>query len=121
MAGEIPGWLLNMENPYPDGIGYIISQQYYNMPKMNSNTGFMVEGYMRFGIFGMFLVFFLFAILLVLIDNVQYRTSYTYAIGMFSYMIYTLSDGYLLTLVPWLPAILFLFLYSNKSIHKYTD
>ena len=116
MAGELPRWMIQIKNPYPEGIGYIISEVYYNRPEMNSNTGFMVEGYMRFGILGMIVVFFTFAILLLLIDNLQLKSSYQAAIGISIFNIFILSDGYLLTVVPWLLFIPVLLLYSERTV-----
>ncbi len=118
MAGELPRWMIQINNPYPEGIGYIISEVYYNRPKMNSNTGFMVEGYMRFGVWGMALVFFIFAVLLLLIDNLQLKSSYQAAIGISIFNIFILSDGYLLTVVPWLLFIPLLLFYSERTANS---
>lgn len=121
LAGELPRWLIQMDNPYPEGIGFVISEHYYNMPQMNSNTGFMVEGFARFGLIGMIAVFLIFAFLLISIDYLQERTCYSFALCSFIFLIYSLSDGFLLTLIPWgvVPIILcFYFGGRNLSIKK---
>lgn len=118
MSGELPTWLVNIPNHYPEGIGYIISDVYYGMPEMNSNTGFMVEGYMRYGFIGMFIIFIIFAVILLMIDDLAKRSDYSFAIGACSFSIFLLSDGYLLTMVPWLAMMLILIFYSDLELRK---
>lgn len=112
LGGIFPRWLLYIPNYY-ESIPYTfeISEIFYGLPEMNSNTGFLAEGYMRFGHLGTVGIMLLFAWLLKMIDSFQSRTSYALAVGVFIYQIYTLADGYLLEsmmLGPWMLLIVIL-------------
>lgn len=100
LYGAIPRILLPSTSIYEGKrIGMIIAGEYYNKPEMNSNTGFIAEGYMRFGIMGILLVFLILACFLHMMDNMQERTSYPLVIGTFTYSIYLLGDGHLFDLL----------------------
>ena len=47
---------------------------------MNSNTGFLAEGYYRFDLFGIILVLVLFAIILILLDNFAELNGYSFLV-----------------------------------------
>lgn len=97
LYGMIPYALLPFKSPYEgQRIGNIIAGEYYNKPTMNSNTGFLAEGYMRFGLFGIILGFLVLLLFLQLMDKMQQRTSFQFVIGAFTYPIYLLADGHLL-------------------------
>ncbi len=117
LVGVFPQWLVNLNNPYPEGIGHIIAKEYYNNPVMNSNTGFLAEGYMRFGMAGIFLTMIFLSLLLRLMDTYQKNTSYSIAIGTCIYLIFDLSDGHLIDSLffgPWMILILLLLFYSGS-------
>ncbi|EOJ4528150.1 hypothetical protein ACKKL3_004368, partial [Shigella flexneri] len=69
--GIFPQWLIESQSPYKNDIGHIISEIYYQKPDMNSNTGFLAEGFMRFGILGIPLTLIVFALILRQIDQLQ--------------------------------------------------
>ena len=97
---------------------YEISRIYYGKPEMNSNTGFLAEGYMRFGHFGTFFVLFLFSVILKLIDRFAERTSYQLAVGFFSYAVFSLADAHLIDSLffgPWMFLVLILLFYKGDQ------
>lgn len=97
MAGIFPRWLIQIQNPYEaEGIGRIISDIYYNLPEMNSNTGFLAEGYMRFGYMGIFIEMCFFVIVLRLMDKMQKRTNLCLTVSGFVYPMLMLTDSHLI-------------------------
>lgn len=119
LGGIFPRWLFPIENPYETiRYSYEISDIYYGKPEMNSNTGFLAEGYMRFGHPGTFLILILFAILLKQMDKLQSRSSYAMTLGIFIYSVFSLTDAHLLdSLVsgPWLILLFVLIFYKERS------
>ena len=122
LGGIFPRWLFPIENPYETiRYNYEISEIYYGAPEMNSNTGFLAEGYMRFGHLGTFLVLILFAILLKQTDRLQKRASYAMALGIFIYPVFALADAHLLDSFvsgPWLILLLILLFYKERSAYS---
>lgn len=112
IGGIIPRWLFYVPNYYENiPYSYEISAIYYNLPKMNSNTGFLAEGFMRFGHMGTIGILLFFAVILKFIDRFQKRAGYSLAIGIFIYQIYSLADAHLLdslVLGPWMLLMLIL-------------
>lgn len=106
IAGVFPRWIINIPTHYPDvHYSHDISDVYYGVPEMQSNTGFFAEGYLRFGHIGTIMLLLLFALLLKQMDWLQDRTGYSFVFGLFVYPILVLSDGHLLdSLVfgPWM-------------------
>lgn len=117
--GIFPRWLVRINSYYADiPYTYEISRIYYQAPNMNSNTGFLAEGYMRFGHIGTFAALFLFGLILKLIDSFAQRTSYQLAVGFFSFAVFSLADAYLFSSLffgPWMLMILILLFYSEKK------
>ena len=93
LAGTLWGKFLDIEHPYKERIGIIISKEYFNKPEMNSNTGFLAEGYYRFDLFGIILVLVLFAIILILLDNFAELNGYSFAVSVGFFPIFLLNDG----------------------------
>ena len=110
LAGTLWGSLLGIEHPYPEGEGVVISKYFFHNDAMNSNTGFMAEGYYRFGIGGIFLSFVLLFFLLILIDRLALKTSAAFAVLFSICPIYMLNDGSLIDSLIFGPLTLFLFL-----------
>ena len=121
IGGIIPRWLFYVPNYYENiPYSYEISAIYYNLPEMNSNTGFLAEGYMRFGHIGTVGILLLFACILKLIDRFQDRVGYSLAIGVFIYQIYSLADAHLLdslVLGPWM-MLLFILLFCGSTFRR---
>lgn len=93
LAGTLWGKFLETEQPYEEGIGYIISDMYFGLPEVNSNTGFIAEGMSRFGEAGVLLVFILLAFVLIVIDNFAKRNGYSFAISISMFSVILLNDG----------------------------
>lgn len=117
LSGTLWGSKLGVTYPYEKKIGYIISEEYFGLPNMNSNTGFLAEGFSRFGYVGIFLVLILFAMILILLDRLQRRTGYTFAVTMSVYPMFTLNDGQLIDSLifgPMLVLLLVILLYHDN-------
>lgn len=114
LGGIFPRWLIYIPNYYENiPYSYEISAIFYNQPEMNSNTGFLAEGYMRFGHVGTIGILLLFALILKQIDHFQDRSGYSLAIGVFIYQVYSLTDAHLidsLVLGPWMILVIILML-----------
>lgn len=122
LYGAFPQWMVSIPDPL-QGVdyGYDISAVYYNRPSMNSNTGFLAEGYMRFGYIGIFLLLLLLAALLRMIDGFQLRAGYAMTVGVFLYPIFVLADGHLfdsLILGPWMILVIFMLFYQGAIKRK---
>lgn len=118
IGGIIPRWLFYVPNYYENiPYSYEISAIYYNLPEMNSNTGFLAEGYMRFGHLGTVGILVFFGCILKLIDRFQERAGYSLAVGVFIYQIYSLADAHLLdslVLGPWM-LLMFILLFCGST------
>lgn len=119
LGGIFPRWLIYIPNYYENiPFSFEISAIYYDRPEMNSNTGFLAEGFMRFGHVGTVMILVFFALILKQIDHFQDRTSYSLAVGIFIYQIYSLSDAHLLdslVLGPWMLLLLILLLCGGAA------
>lgn len=124
LAGIFPRWLIPISNPYEgETIGKIIADIYYNKPEMNSNTGFLAEGYMRFGYIGIFVGLGIYAAILRLLDRMQIRAGYGLTVSIFIYPVFTLTDAHLmdsLILGPWMILLIIAILYRTSDIKKYS-
>jgi hypothetical protein len=122
IAGIFPRWLVDVRSHY-DNISYPheISRIYYRQPGMYSNTGFLAEGYMRFGYPGIFLAVFIFTLFLKGIDSLQVRTSYPFAVGLFVYPVYSLNDAHLIDSLffgPWMFLAILLIFFRTKDVKQ---
>ncbi len=95
-AGTLIGKFLNIEFPYDGSIGKMISAVYFNSPDMNSNTGFLAEGYYRFGLFGIVIALIVFGLLLVAIDRFSKKNGYDFTIAICFFSMFLLNDGELI-------------------------
>lgn len=96
LSGTLWGKFLELVSPYEERIGIIISTEYFDRPEMNSNTGFLAEGYYRFGFFGVFLALILFALVLMVLDHCAKLNGYSFTVGMSFFSIFLLNDGSLI-------------------------
>lgn len=102
---------------YPFEIGEI----YFDAPLMSADTGFLAEGYARFGYIGILLGFLFLAIILTQIDNFRERTSYATAISFFIYPIYALSEQQILgtiVLGSWMFIFIILNHYEEVNVYE---
>ena len=117
--GIFPRWLIPVKSYYEDiPYSYEISRIYYGKPEMNSNTGFLAEGYMRFGYPGTFIILILFTVFLKSIDSFQDRTCYPFTIGAFAYPVFSLNDAHLIDSLffgPWMIIVLLLVFYKGSA------
>ncbi len=122
IEGTLWGSIFGVPIQYSDGIGKTISQFFFNNDAMNANTGFMAEGYYRFGFIGLILVFLLLYLLLKLIDYLSIKTSRNFAIMFSICPIYMLNDGTIIDSIIFGPLLLFivicLFYYDNDMRDK---
>ncbi len=122
LGGIFPQWIIDIPNYYENiPYTYEISDIYYGQPQMNSNTGFLAEGFMRFGHIGTVGIMLLFAWILKQIDLFQERAGYSLTIGIFIYQIYSLADAHLidsLILGPWMILLIILLLFNVRTEKK---
>lgn len=120
LGGIFPRWLIPIRNYYENiNYTYLISAIYYGKPEMNSNTGFMAEGYMRFGHIGTIFIMIILALILRLMDQMQKRAGYVVTVGAFVYPVLGLSDAHLidsLFLGSWMIILLVLIFYTPYKI-----
>lgn len=122
-AGIFPRWLIpiksNYISGYPDGYTYQIGRIYYDAPQMDCNTGFLAEGYLRWGLIGIVAELLVFAFILKCLDGFQQKTSFLFAVGTSVFIIFGLGDGHLINpllfgyLMVWF---LFLIFYREKDM-----
>ncbi|MEE3362049.1 MAG: hypothetical protein VZQ84_00655 [Anaerovoracaceae bacterium] len=95
-------------NEYSGGVGHVIASHYFGDTEMNANTGFMVEGFYRFGFIGIVIVFLLFALMLYLLDSCAKKNGFALTLTISVFSIYMLNDldiigsmiqGYLFVLI----------------------
>lgn len=123
MFGVFPGGVFS-NTPYDEAVGKIIGRMYYDSIDMNANTGFMIEGFERFGYVGIFLIILVFAVLLLLADRLQLATNHLFALTAAIYPLYTLNDGQILSplFTGYLAAfVLICLFYYNDSLRKEED
>lgn len=97
LAGIFPRWILPIQNPYEGiNIPHMIAEIYYNKPEMGSNTGFLAEGYMRFGYIGIFIVIWVYTAVIKLMDRMQERVGYNLTVSAFVYPMLMLTDSHLI-------------------------
>ncbi len=115
--GIFPRWMIDVDSYYETvDYTYDISAIYFNKPEMNSNTGFLAEGFMRFGHIGTILVLVVFALLLKQADKLQDRMGYAFAAGLLIYPVFSLNDAHLLDsfiLGTWMILMVILMFYTN--------
>ena len=125
LYGIFPRFLLEVSSRYSTvPYTFDISAIYFNKPLMNSNTGYLAEGYMRFGYIGMFLEAFILGWIFQMMDSFQKRTGYALTIGFFTYAVFSLNDAHLLDQLvfgPWLFIVIIivlfpLSLFRNRSV-----
>ncbi len=92
LAGTLWGKLLDIEFPYNMGIGNLIASYYFGRPETSSNTGFLAEGFYRFGYLGIIVALILFAFLLKCIDLCEKRNGFSFAVGVSLFSIFMLND-----------------------------
>lgn len=120
LGGVIPRWLIDIPNPY-ESIDYQheIGGLYWGSYETNAGTGFLAEGYFRFGLIGIFLILIIFAMLLKGIDHLQERIGYGLTVSIFVYLVYSLVDAHLideLLFGRWAIVLVFLvFCYRTKK------
>lgn len=97
LAGIFPRSWFPISNPYGDEtIAHIIGAVYYNKPSQGANTGFLAEGYMRFGYVGIFFCMFLYTLIIELMEKMKERVGYSMTISSFVYPMLMLTDGHLI-------------------------
>lgn len=123
-SGIVPRWIIDFEryygNGYPEGYTYQIGAIYYNRPIMDVTNGFLSEGFLHFDFMGIFLNLILFAIFLKLIDGLQRKTCFAFAVGCCINVIFLLGEAHLMgEIFSWIGVWLaFLVLYQGNIIFQ---
>lgn len=95
-----------------------ISNWAYGLPEMNANTGFLAEGYARFGMIGVVTINAIYGLMLILADFFQNRVGYVRATTTLIYIFFSLTDTYLLGQIfrgTWLVVTLIMLLYIPEK------
>ena len=108
LGGTLWGSIFGIKMQYPDGIGKTISRFFFHNDAMNSNTGFMAEGFYRFGFLGLILVFLLLYFLLKITDYLSMKTSHNFAIVFAICPVYMLNDGSIIDSIIFGPLTIFI-------------
>ncbi|MDY4747318.1 MAG: hypothetical protein SO251_00790 [Candidatus Fimisoma sp.] len=119
LAGTLWGSAAGYPFPYENGLGVEISKYFFNNDIMNSNTGFLAEGYYRGGYIGVLCVMALFAVILKQVDRLTERTSLSFALSFSFYPIYSLNDSSIIDSIifgPMLIFVLIILLYSDRRM-----
>ena len=123
LGGIFPRWLVDIPSFYENvPYTYEISDIYFGKPDMQSNTGFLAEGFARFGHVGTLIILIFFAFILRKIDGFQKREGYSLTIGFFIYAMYTLIDRFLLDsfiMGPWMVLACILIFYTKVTKEDY--
>ena len=98
IIGKITGENGNIYNGLilDESLPITIGRVYFDSPNMSANTGFLVEGFIRFGYFGFLVTGLFFIIFLKLVDYMQINTCYSFALGVSIYFTFSLNDLYLI-------------------------
>lgn len=95
-----------------------IGELYLGSASNNAGTGFLVEGFARFGYVGMVLCSLLLAWILHQFDAFQSRTSYPLTISYFIFPVFALTDGSIIATLffgVWFFVLLVLYHYSEQN------
>ena len=98
---------------------YDIGRIYANAPNMSADTGFLIEGYDRFGYVGFVLTALILVLILKQLDAFQEKAGYSTAISFFLYPIYALSEQQVignLFFGPWLFLLLLILFYREPDV-----
>lgn len=95
--GTIFNAIFNIESPYGD-LEYqrIIGKEYLGSQKIHANTGFLVEGFVRWGYIGIILIPVVLGIILCIIHYGTKNNNLSFIAGISVLPIFSLNDGYLL-------------------------
>lgn len=97
ILGTIFNFIFKIENPYSDlNYPYVISDIYFNKPEMFANTGFLIEGFIRWGYIGVIIIPIIYVIILKILDNGAKNTSFAFMVSMSIIPLISLNDGYLI-------------------------
>lgn len=118
LAGTLLGSSLGQDSQYPEGIGIMISKCIFKNDIMNSNTGFLAEGYYRFGILGVLLSCLILGIVIRLVLKLSERTSFVFATIFSIYPIYALNDALLIDSLIFGPMLIFVLVILFFSDYK---
>lgn len=89
--------ILKFSSPYEGNYQNYISEIYFDKPEMYSNTGFLAEGFARFGIIGVFLVPIIVALVLYVICSKINEDNQAYIMGISILPLMSLNDKFAIT------------------------
>lgn len=95
--GTIFNAIIKNKNPY-DNLQYqnIVGGEYFGDSKMFANTGYLVEGFVRWGYIGIFIIPIILGVVMIIIQHGCKNNSTSFIAGISILPIYSLNDGYLI-------------------------
>ena len=112
IVGTVINAITKCYNPYSE-IQYekLISDIFFNKPEMFSNTGFLIEGFVRWGYIGFFIIPIIFAVVLHILNFGVKNNSFIFMVTISIVPILNLNDCYLISSLTF-GALLFLCIIS---------
>ena len=74
----------------------MIAAMYYDNPDMYCNTGFLAEGYARFGYIGIFVGMYFYILVVKIMNRMQKYAGYEVTVSAFVYPMLMLTDSFLM-------------------------
>lgn len=112
------GKIFGLNSPYDLDVANMIGGLYSGHFETNANTGYLADAYANMGIFGMLIMALLFSFILILINSLSKNINKELVIGLCLFLILSLNDGALLTILltgGLLLLLILLYLYSNTE------
>lgn len=118
LYGIFPRWILPVTDPYNGQVvEKIIAATYYNKPDMYCNTGFLAEGYARFGYIGIFAGMYFYILVVKIMSRMQKYAGYEVTVSAFVYPMLMLTDSFLmdsLVLGKYWVMVMIMLIYQKK-------
>lgn len=104
LVGTVINSILKETNPYSN-ISYpnAIANIYFDSPEMYSNTGFLVEGYARWGYLGFILIPIIYIIIMKILDKGSKELSFPLMISISLIPLIMLNDSFIIPLTTFGP------------------
>jgi len=97
LYGIFPRWIVPVTDPYSGQVvEKMIAAMYYDKPDMYCNTGFLAEGYARFGYIGIFVGMYFYILVVKIMNRMQKYAGYEVTVSAFVYPMLMLTDSFLM-------------------------
>lgn len=101
-VGTVMNSLLKQDNPYIDyAYPNKIADIYFNSPEMYSNTGFLVEGFARWGYIGFIIIPVIYIVIMKILDKGSRNMSFPLMVSMSIIPLMMLNDSFLIPLATF--------------------